>query len=162
MTDLEAIDTQEIHQAFAKKINGEVWALLEKAERTPDEDEIMILAAHASAYHWLHGGTRVHEQRSEWMMAHVYTVLGRDEPALHHARRCMQLTERYAPEIKDFDRGYAHEALARANALTGQSDQASRERRIAEELGAQIQDAEDRQIFLADLHQGPWFGLESP
>jgi hypothetical protein len=122
----------------------------------------MVAAAHASYYHWLHAGTHVHEQRGEWMLAHVYTVLERDEPALHHARRCMRLTERYHAEINDFDRAYGHEALARASALTAQLEEARRERQKAEELGAQIQDPEDRQIFLGDLHGGPWFGLEGP
>ena len=160
MAEFEAIDTQETHEAFAKKINGEIWALLEKPDRTPDEDERMVIAAHASYYHWLHAGTHVHEQRGERMLAHVYTVLGRDEPALHHARRCIHLTERYTHEIKDFDRGYAHEALARARALTGQVEEARRERQKAGELGAQIQDPEDRQIFLGDLQGGPWYALE--
>src|SRR4051812_28011006 len=30
------------------------WTLLEKENRTPDEDDEMVHAAHASAYHWLH------------------------------------------------------------------------------------------------------------
>lgn len=39
------------------------WQLLEKPERTADEDEAMIRAAHESLSHWQMVGTFVEEQR---------------------------------------------------------------------------------------------------
>jgi len=72
----------------------------------------------------------------------------------------MQLTERYADKIKDFDRGYGHEAMARGGALAGRLEEARHQCQQAAELGARIQDEEDRTIFLGDLHAGPWFALE--
>jgi hypothetical protein len=151
-------DALEEHERWAKQINGEAWKLLEQDVRDDDEDERLILAAHASYYHWLHAGTNLHRQRGEWMLAHIYTVLGRDEPAAHHARRCAVLTERFRSEMQDFDLAYAEEAVARAAALTGDVETARRHRQSAEVLGARIADEEDRTIFLGDLQRGPWFG----
>ena len=159
MAEASPMDERSLHETFAKKTNGEVWSLLEKSDRSPVEDERMLLAAHASYYHWLHAGTHVHQQRAEWMVAHVYTVLGRGEPARYHARRCWSLTEMFREELKDFDAAYAHEALARAEALAGDEAEAARHYRLAEQRGVAILDEEDRHIFLSDLNRGPWFGI---
>ena len=161
MGEMEAIDTRQTHEAFARKINGEVWALLEKADRTPDEDEQMLLAAHASYYHWLHAGTNVHRQRGEWMLARVHIILGPEAEARRHARRCLELTGQHASEVKDFDLAYAQEAIARATAMAGDKGEARRLEEMAEGLGEKIHDEEDRKIFLSDLHSGPWFGPEA-
>jgi len=159
MSELDPLADRQLHEKLAKEINGEVWSLLDKPDRTVEEDERLILAAHASAYHWLHVGTAVHRQRGEWMLAHVHTVLSRESPARHHARRCLALTETFAAEMKDFDVAYAYEAVARAEALGEDTEPARRYLQLAETQGARIADEEDRTIFLADLQRGPWFGL---
>jgi hypothetical protein len=159
LSETEGPIDRRVHERLAKEINGEVWALLDKPDRTEDEDERMVLAAHASTYHWLEAGTNVHRQRGEWMLAHVHTVLGRDGPARHHARLCLALTEGFPGEMMDFDIAYAYEAVARAAALAEDGDGARRYRHLAEVQGARIADEEDRTIFLADLQRGPWFGL---
>ena len=71
MTDELDFDINKAHVHFAKKINGRVWELLGKEERTQAQDEEMIHAAHASLYHWLQVGTGAHHQRGEWMISHV-------------------------------------------------------------------------------------------
>lgn len=148
--------TRETHEALARAANGEVWDLLEKAGRSAEESERMVHAAHACSYHWLHAGTAVHQQRGEWLLSRVYTVLGREQAALHHARRCLELTERHLGEMKDFDLAYAQEAMARVGALVGDREETARRRAAAEALGSRIADPEDRQIFLGDLAAGPW------
>ena len=72
----------------------------------------MLYCAHASAYHWMHGGgTTANRARSEWLCSRVYSILGRPEPALHHARRCLELVESAPAEMEDWDLAGAHEAL---------------------------------------------------
>src|SRR2546421_44408 len=103
-----------------------VWTLLAKPSRTRAEDDELLHAAHASRYHWLAAGTAVNAARGEWQCSRVYSVLGRAEPALHHARRCLELV-READDAEDWDEPFAHEALARAHALAGDSEAARRE-----------------------------------
>ena len=46
----------------------------------------------SSQYHWREVGGPP-ETRGEWLVSHVYAVLGRPEPALDHARRCLELAD---------------------------------------------------------------------
>jgi uncharacterized protein YndB with AHSA1/START domain len=145
------------HRAFARSLNNLVWRLLAASDRTTDDDARMADAAHASQYHWREAGGPP-ATRGEWLVSHVYAVLGRPEPALHHARRCLELagTE---PGVADFDHAYAAEAMARSLACAGELAQAAGWHSRATAAGATIADDEDRKIFTEDLATGPWFGL---
>ncbi len=151
---------EEAGKRFAMTLNGKVWELLGKAPRTREEDERMVHAAHASCAHWLNTGTGVHQQRAEWLIGHVYSELGLADSALRHALRCLELTEEFAEEMKDFDRAYAYEGAARAYALAGEQEQARLFIRLAQERGEAIADAEDRSIFFGDFEGGKWHGLK--
>jgi hypothetical protein len=149
----------EAHQLFAISINGEVWELLDKESRTTSDDELMIHAAHASCYHWLQSGTGLHQQRGEWLIARVYSVLNIANPALRHANRCLELTEEYSGLMEDFDLAFAYECVARANAIAGNHEQALKYMQFAEEAGQKIKGEEDKKIFFTDFGGGNWNGL---
>jgi uncharacterized protein YndB with AHSA1/START domain len=146
------------HRAFARSLNGLVWRLLARTGRTGDDDARMVDAAHASQYHWREAGGPP-ATRGEWLVSHVYAVLGRPEPALHHARRCLELAD--GPGVADFDTAYAAEAMARALACAGDLDQAAGWHSRATAAGATVTNDEDRKIFTEDLATGPWFGLDA-
>ena len=152
----------ETHRQFAIELNGRVWDLLAQKERSDQENEEMIHAAHASCLHWLKAGTAIHHQRGEWLIAHVYAELGLAEPALRHAQRCQELTHEHADQMADFDLAYAHEGLARAYAIAGQHEQAEKELKMAKQAGQTIADKESKKIFLGDLCSGNWGGLKEP
>lgn len=149
----------EAHKKFAVGFNGRTWELLEKAARSTEEDEEMILAAHASLYHWKQAGTAVHAQRGHWLLAHVFAFLEQPALCLQHAQRCWQLTESNPSEMRDFDLAYAQEALGRAYALSGQVELARQYYERALSLGEAIADPEDQRIFLSDLNSGGWPGI---
>lgn len=159
MDEEKAKKINDAHQFFAIELNNEVWSLLQKTDRTDDENERMIHAAHASCYHWLKVGTGLNHQRGEWLTAHVYTELGFQAEALRHAKMCLALTEKHRDLMQDFDLAYAQEAMARAHALTGNRAEAIRYRETAEKLGNSITGDEDRKIFLGDFDGGSWYGL---
>jgi len=159
MTDEELMTLAQAHEKFAKSLNGKTWDLLGKKDRSKEEDELMILSASASLFHWLQIGTAVHAQRGEWLLAHVYTVLKKGDPALEHAARCWELTTENRSEMKDFDLAYAEEGLARVFALQGDSEKAKQHHKMAEEEGGKIADPEDKQIFEGDFKAEPWFGM---
>lgn len=159
MSEVEKYTLEEAQKEFAKRTNGQVWKLLEKAERTELEDEEMVLAAYACLYHWSYAGTEVNRQRGEWLIARVHTVLGEAALALEHAGRCLELTEAYKDQMKDFDIAYAYEGMARANALGGDRVIARQYLEMAEAAGAAIANAEDKEIYLGDLKGGAWYGI---
>lgn len=160
MDEVDRFSLAEAQRTFAIKLNKITWQLLEKAGRTPEEDEQMVHAAHASCYHWLQAGTAVHHQRATWLLARVYATLGDGPQALRYARRCHELSAQHADLLADFDHAYAYEALGRANAVLGDAEQARHYLQLARQAGQAIADREDRVIFLGDLEGGDWRGIE--
>ncbi len=139
------------HRQLGVDLFNEVWRLLE----TREDDERMVHAAHASAYHWSVAPECRPENRarSEWQCSRVYAVLGRAEAALHHARRCLDVCERHG--IGDFDLAFAHEALARAYAVAGDGDASGHHAELAKRASESIAEADDRELLLADLASLP-------
>ena len=133
----------------AVELFNHVWTLLERDERTRDDDDEMLHAAHASRFHWGEVGEPVNRVRGEWQCSRVYAALARSEPALHHARRCLELCEEN--DVEEFDLPYAYEALARAHALAGDREEAARYKRLAADAGEQIADEDDRELLFSDL-----------
>jgi hypothetical protein len=136
---------------LAVDLFNHVWTLLETEGRTPEQDDEMLHAAHASRYHWGAVGTDAHRARGEWQCARVYAVLGRAEPALHHARRCLALCEAGGEGFEDWDVAAALEALARAHAVGGDDEAAKAAAERARAAAEAIADAADREVILADL-----------
>jgi hypothetical protein len=149
-TEGPALDPQDRRQIGVALFNR-VWTYLEKPDRTTDEDELMVHIAHASAYHWHESGVGGPENaaRSEWQVSRVYAVLGRGEPALHHAERCLEICA--ANGLGDFDLAYAHEAVARAAFVAGQADIGAKHLELARQARGGISEADDRELFDADL-----------
>ena len=138
---------------LAKRLFNAVWDLLESGDRSLDDNELMLNAAHASLYHWLQVGDSVNEVRGEWQLARVYSVLGRGEPALHHAQRSLDICLQH--DIGDFDLAFAYEALSRAHVVAGDRDLAMDYAEQARAAGAGIADEEDRDVFMADVADLP-------
>jgi uncharacterized protein YndB with AHSA1/START domain len=144
-TDIDALE----HREWGRRSNQRVWALLGDGEPAADDVPELVDAAHASQWHWSYGGGKLEAQRGEWLLSHVYAVIGDARAALRHAQRCRDITE--AEGYEDFDRAYACEAMARAYAVSGDSEAAREWRERAVAAGALIADDEDRKIFESDL-----------
>ena len=141
MGDLPPVD----HRGLGVALFNETWRLITSRE----DDELMVNAAHASAYHWSRAPESRPENRarSHWQLSRVYAVVGRAEPALHHARACLDLCERNG--LADWDLAFAYEALARAHRVAG--DDASAESFRERAAAVPIADAEDRELLERDL-----------
>jgi len=134
---------------------NQTWRLMEQENRTRDDDDRMIHTAHASRYHWgqAASATPAHMARGEWQVSRVYCVLGRAEPALHHARRVLDICLENG--IGDWDLAFAYEAMARASAVAGDMDAA---RGYTDKALAAVEDVdedEDRDLVLSDLETIP-------
>ena len=131
------------HRQLGVDLFNRTWTLMEQPDRTPDEDALMIHVAHASAYHWLQVGAPENIARSHWQCSRMYTVLGRAEPAIYHARLVLDVCERHG--IGDWDLAFAYEALARAYAVAGDSAESARWLARARAASADIAAEEDRE-----------------
>ena len=146
-------DELKLHRQLAVAAFNGTWTLIEKADRTPAEDALMIHTAHASAYHWLQVGTPANFARSHWQCSRMYCVLGRSEPALYHARFVLSICQRNG--IGDWDLAFAYEALARAHAVAGDTGQSRLWLEQARKASEDIADDDDRNLLLADLETIP-------
>ena len=142
---------QATRHALAVGLFNYTWTLLENSNRTPEQNDEMLNAAHASRYHWGEVGEPLYLARGEWQVARVYAVLGRAEPALYHARRCVEINEANADGREDWDLGSAYEAMARACAVAGDRTASEEWKARAVAELATIKDAEDRQVLEQDL-----------
>jgi hypothetical protein len=143
--------TPEQRRRLAVDLFNRAWELMLLPERTPEQDDELLHTAYASRHHWAEVGTAANAARGEWQLSRVYTVLGRAEPALHHAKRCLAYCESDPGVLEDWDLPYAYEALARAELVSGNEDEARRLAAKARELGEQVADAEDREHLAEDL-----------
>jgi hypothetical protein len=143
-----AIDP-ETHRRLGVSLFNGTWTLMETEGRTPEQDDAMIHMTHASAHHWRQVGAPENFARSEWQCSRVYAVLRRAEPALWHARRCLEICEQHG--IGDWDLGFAYEALARGHAVAGDAAERDRYLELACAAAGEIAEDEDRELLLADL-----------
>jgi tetratricopeptide (TPR) repeat protein len=110
------------HKHFSTKFFNQAWELIDKPERTLDEDFFMVHLTHASLSHWLMRDDCTDENLSTayWQLSRVYSLIDEPEQALKYALRCLNFSERR--DIGQFFLGYAYEALARAYMLLENSD----------------------------------------
>jgi hypothetical protein len=160
MTEEKTYTLSQAHYHFAVDYHGKTWELLDKAQRSRDEDERLLDYAHASLAHWRTAGGAVRHQRGEWMLARVYAVLGDGAAALEHAQRCFQIFKESESEMEEFDLPFVYEAIARAQAVAGNAAEARKFLDLARKAGEGIQEVEDRELFFKELQSGDWHGIE--
>jgi len=141
--------SEEVHSKLAVDLFNRVWELLDKVDRTPEEADEMVHAAHASRYHWGEIGTPLEFERGEWQISRVYSVLRRPEPALHHAKHCLEICE--AAGIGGFDIAFAYEALARAHAIAGDKARTEEFVALAEKAAEAVEDEGNREYTLGEV-----------
>lgn len=141
----------ETHRALGAGLYNRAWDLLEVPSRTPAQDDELVDTAHASAWHWSRVGNAANAARGHWLCARVYAVLGRGEPAAHHALRANEILAAGGDGIEDWDAAAAAEAMARALAVRGDLTGAAAWKARTLTALAVIADPEDRAVIEADL-----------
>ena len=147
--ELDKLSMGEWHKRQAiLNFNG-TWDLVDKKERTKDEDLKMIHMAHASRFHWGEIGTPLEFERGEWQISRVYSLLGMGESALYHAGCCLALCQEN--QIGDFDLAFAHEALARGYMVSGNREMMNKHLDLARQAAEQIEKEDDKKYFLSEM-----------
>ena len=85
MNDAKASEEATVwHRRFAAAGNNRAWDLSVQT-RNPAEDEEMLNAAHASAWHWARVGSELNRMRATMLLAEVHALLGFGQSALAYA-----------------------------------------------------------------------------
>ena len=146
---------EEAHKRFAVNSFNLVWDLLDKEQRTKEEEDQMVNAAHASRFHWGEIGTPLEFERGEWQISRVYSVLNRPEEARYHAERCLDICEKN--QFGDFDIAFAYEAMARSAAVAGKVEEAEKYVKLAKEASEKIEEEGNKNYFLSELKTVPGY-----
>jgi hypothetical protein len=137
-----------VHRRLAARFFNETGGLLDRPDRSAEDDLRMIHMAHASRMHWEFAGTARNRNVGEWQIGRVYSVLGMKGPALYHAENSLRIAMENG--LTPFLLGYSYEGMARAKAIAG--DGVAREFLAkAEELLHQVDDPHDHALLKADL-----------
>jgi Flp pilus assembly protein TadD len=149
MTDQPQLDTGHAHKFFSAHCFNSAWELIDKPERTPEETEQMIQRTLASLWHWTQRPdcSPTNLSIGYWQAARVYALAGEAANARKYARLCLDIT----PTDAAFYLGYAHEAMARAEALAGNEENATEHLAKATQFATNVTKAEDRKLLEADL-----------
>lgn len=117
-----------VHRPLAVACNNMAWELHDRGSaRSAEDTAAMLDIAAASRWHWSHAGTWLETERADYCVAMCQLSAGDAEAALRSAARCLAVcTQNDAPP---FELLFAHEALARAHGVRG--DTAARARNVA-------------------------------
>jgi hypothetical protein len=142
-------DDLDGHRRMGAAAFNRAWELLDLTEREPEQNDEMLAATFAQRHHWYVAGDARNRAIADWQVSRVTAVLGQADLARHYAER--SLGESHDQDLDSFVIAYAHEALARALHLAGDTAGCERHRTAALALADAIADVEDRRRLLEDL-----------
>ena len=142
-------DLAAAHRHFSAACFNGVWELIDKPDRSPDEDRLMVSMCHASLYHWQQRPDCTSRSLSigYWQLSRVYALLGEADNARHYGRLCLDHSQNEEP----FYLGYAYEAQARAEAVARNHAVAEQHLDMARDLASKITEKDELSLLEADL-----------
>ncbi|MEE9555059.1 MAG: tetratricopeptide repeat protein [candidate division Zixibacteria bacterium] len=143
-------DLQTAHKYFSAHCFNGAWEYIAKKDRAPEDDRKMIHLAEASVWHWTQRDDCTDKNLSigYWQLSRVFAISGR----IDDARRYGELSLEFSKNEEPFCKGYAYEALARAESLAGNADKAKEYLGEARKLAEQVNDADSKKWLVDDLN----------
>jgi hypothetical protein len=109
-------DATAWHRRFAAASNNRAWDLSVQGRSTA-EDQEMLNAAHASAWHWSKVGTELNRMRATLLLAEVHSLLGLGPSALAYAEEMREYFLRVG--APDWETAFVHVIYAHAASIAG-------------------------------------------
>lgn len=128
-----------MNRALAIAGNNLAASLEEKAERTPRERELMILAAQTGREFWAVAGSWLETERAEYRLAMSWLAAGDPGQARAHALACLEIVAAQQ-EPDPAERFTGLEALARAEHAAGDTAAFAQARERMQQLLATLSD----------------------
>ncbi len=141
----------DFHRKTARECFNKTWDYLDKKNREPRDEQLMLDLAHASRYHWSFVGNARNFAIADWQVSRVYVALNQPHLALHFARTALETCQKN--DLSDIlVSGY--EGMARAYAIA-KDYQSARDyvNKAREQLHSMIADDEDRKIYSDQIRE---------
>ena len=149
MSDKPNFDTVAVHRYFSAICFNKTWEFIDRPNRTPDEELVMLQTAMTSLWHWTQREDATPQNLSvgNWQVSRVYYLLGQADNARRYAEVSLKLAEGCEP----FYAAFAYEALARAEMVAGNKAKMQEYLEKAFALAEKVEDEEDKQVLMGDL-----------
>ena len=144
-------DLVAAHRYFAAECYNRAWDLMDKPGRSAADDEQMLRLSLASHWHWTQhpDNTSTTMSIGYWQTARIYALLGQADNARHFGQLCLEAS--LADGVEPFYRGYAYEALARAEMVAGNQAKMDEYLAQARREAALVSDGDEAKQLQADL-----------
>ncbi len=151
MTEKPKFDLDAAHKHFSVACFNQAWALLDKPDRTAEDDEQMVRLSLASHWHWTQREDcePTNISVSYWQTSRIYAVLEQAENARRYAQKCLDVSQ--GEDISSFYLGYAYEAMARAEQVAGNREEMGKYLEEARRVAETIADPEEKKWLVDDL-----------
>ena len=149
MANIPEFDSIAAHKHFSQKCFNQAWDLMDKTDRTDEENRQMEHLSLASIWHWTQRDdcTPKNLAVGYWQASRIYALLGQTD----NARRYGQLSLEKSGGSEPFYVGYAYEALARAEQIDGKKDKAGEYLAKAKEQSELISNTDYKKMLDEDL-----------
>jgi hypothetical protein len=145
------LDKGAAHKYFSTNCFNQAWDLIDKGDRSPEDEEQMIRLSLASHYHWTQREdyNQTNASIAHWQTSHIYALLKQAENARRYAQLCLQVSQ--TEDVPPFFLGYAYEALARAESVAGNLQETAEYINMAKSVAEKIVKPDNKKQLLADL-----------
>jgi hypothetical protein len=152
MADTPDFDVAAAHKHFSVECFNKAWELMDKVERTDNDNEEMIRLSLASHWHWTQREdcNETNLSIGYWQTSRVYAMLAQGDNARSYAERCLAVSQ--GEGILPVYLGYAYEALARAESVAGDRGKMEKYLGEARRVAETMPNPEAKQRLLDDLN----------
>lgn len=152
MTKQPEFDVQAAHRWFAVTCFNSTWDLIEKENRSAEDDREMVRRAATSHWHWTQREDYTPKNASiaHWLLSRVYALVGEADLAAKHGQASLDAIAN-ADDVDDFFRAYAHEGMARAAHVAGDIEERDHHIARVRSYLDMIDEENNRKALLDDL-----------
>jgi hypothetical protein len=134
---------------LASQANNRAWTLAEMLQRSPEEDEEMLQAAHAAMYFWKIVGKAGNHAHAAQLLAHVYALLELPGPAAQYLGKSLPYFTQ--GDCAPGELAFAHAVAANVASAAGNAAAYASHYAEAEAVAARITDPRTRELLNATL-----------
>jgi hypothetical protein len=138
---------------LASQANNRAWTLAEALNRSPEEDEEMLQAAHAAMYFWNIVGKPGNRAHAAQLVAHVYALLKLPAPAAQYLSKSLPYFTQNDGAPGEL--AFAHAVAANVAAAQGNAEAHARHYSQAQAFVAQVAEPRERETINATLRVIP-------
>jgi hypothetical protein len=144
-------DLQAAHHYFSAECFNRAWDYIDKPKRSTSEGDMMLQLSLTSLWHWQQRDdhTATHLSIGYWQVSRVYALLRQADQARRYGQLCLEAAQ--GEGVEPFYRGYAYEALARAEQVADNENEMEKHLIQAHQIATSLTDADDRKRLLKDL-----------